>query len=139
MRRLRLFLVTSAALLLAGVLVAAPVTPAAASPPDGLPQWLSGRSGDFNGDGLDDLVVFTRGPEADVWLALNAGGGLGPAEKWHDDFAVGNETPLVGDFDGDGRDDFADVRQRPDGSADVTVLVSDGTGFVPGGPSTTLP
>lgn len=37
-----------------------------------------------------------------------------------------------------GRDDFADVRQLPDGSADVAVMISYGTGFVPGVPLTNL-
>ncbi|MCK9929008.1 VCBS repeat-containing protein [Frankia sp. Mgl5] len=104
--RPRRALISCGVLLLAAAMAVIPGGAARAAPPDSLPQWLSGRSGDFNGDGLDDLITFTRGPEADVWVALNGGGGFGPAEKWHDYFAVGTEEPLVGDFNGDGRDDI---------------------------------
>ncbi len=73
------------------------------------------RRGDFNGDGKDDLVTFTRGTAADAWVLLSTGSGfVSPAVKWQDYFAAGSEFPGVGDFNGDGRDD---VVTFTDGSA----------------------
>ncbi|WP_373294312.1 FG-GAP-like repeat-containing protein, partial [Lentzea pudingi] len=85
--------------------------------------------GDVNGDGRDDLIVFTRGNDADVHVALSTGTGYGPASKWHDFFAPGAEEPRVGDFDGDGRDDIVVFTRGND--ADVHVALSTGTGYGP--------
>ncbi len=49
---------------------------------------------DFNGDGRDDVVTYTRGAAADVYVALSNGHRyVGTGVKWHDRFAVGNEVP----------------------------------------------
>ncbi len=84
--------------------------------------------GDFNGDGKDDIAVFTRGTTGDVYVALSDGTKFtGNSVKWHDNFAYNTEVPAIGDFDGDGKDDIA-VFTR--GSiADVYVALSDGTKF----------
>ncbi len=71
-------------------------------------QWLSG---DFNGDGKDDFAkVFNDGGLASIDVHLSSGsgfsfsrwatrqGGFWDAQKW-----------LSGDFNGDGKDDFAKV------------------------------
>src|SRR5947199_171339 len=64
--------------------------------------------GDFNGDGKTDLATFTRGSTGDVYVALSTGSGfVGTGWKWHDNFCFGSEAPLVGDFNGDGKDDIA--------------------------------
>ncbi|WP_261568478.1 FG-GAP repeat domain-containing protein, partial [Frankia gtarii] len=85
--------------------------------------------GDFNGDGKDDIATFTRGPAADVFVALSNGSGfVGTGVKWHDHFAVGNEVPLVGDFNGDGKDDIATFTRGS--AADVFVALSNGSRFV---------
>ncbi|MET7747543.1 N-acetylmuramoyl-L-alanine amidase, partial [Micromonospora sp. NPDC005367] len=50
--------------------------------------------GDFNGDGRADVVTFTRGTAADVYVALSGGGRFGPtANRWHDQFAPGTDLP----------------------------------------------
>jgi hypothetical protein len=85
-------------------------------------------TGDVNGDGRDDIVTFTRGAAADVWVALSTGTGFGPGVRWHDYFAVGGEFPAVGDFDGDGRDDIATFTRGDAG--DVFVALSNGSAFV---------
>ena len=86
-------------------------------------------AGDVNGDGRDDVITFTRGTAADVFVSLSDGGRfVQNAWKWHDFFAVGTETPLVGDFNGDNRDDIATFTRG--GAADVYVALSNGSSFV---------
>nr|WP_238355481.1 DUF2961 domain-containing protein [Kribbella sandramycini] len=85
-------------------------------------------TGDFNGDGRDDIVTFTRGAAQDVWVALSNGvNGYLPATKWHDHFALDGEVPMVGDFNGDGRDDIVTFNRTAN---DVYVSLSDGSRFV---------
>jgi hypothetical protein len=83
--------------------------------------------GDVNGDGRDDLITFTRGAAANVYVALSTGTSFGPSTLWHNWFAAFTETPLVGDFNGDGRDDIATLTRGT--SNDVYVALSDGTRF----------
>ncbi|MEV4357263.1 DUF2961 domain-containing protein [Nonomuraea sp. NPDC049625] len=85
--------------------------------------------GDFDGDGRDDVAAFTRGTSADVFVALSSGSVFRhDGWRWHGNFAVGSETPAVGDFNGDGRDDIATFTGGA--AADVFVSLSDGGRFV---------
>ena len=90
-------------------------------------------TGDFDGDGKTDVITFTReNPVAvgDVYVALSEGTRFGPSRKWHDWFAVSHdETVVIGDYDGDGRDDVATWLGRSTGQ--VYVARSVGTGFAP--------
>ncbi|MEV4357264.1 N-acetylmuramoyl-L-alanine amidase [Nonomuraea sp. NPDC049625] len=91
---------------------------------------LSGEvplTGDFTGDGKDDIVTFTQGANADVYVAPSTGNSFGAATKWHDFFAPSGEVPAVGDFDGDGKDDIVTFTR---GTAnDVYVALSNDHGF----------
>ncbi|MEV4116828.1 DUF2961 domain-containing protein [Nonomuraea sp. NPDC049695] len=84
-------------------------------------------TGDFDGDGKDDIATFTRGSAADVYVSLSTGTSYGAGVKWHDYFAAGTEIPAVGDFDGDGKDDIATFTRGD--AADVWVALSTGSGF----------
>ena len=103
------------------------------------------QTGDFNGDGLDDIVTFTKGDDANVYVELSNGSSFGdanaPAEKWHDLFCALNEACDVGDFDGNGRDDIVTFLQsdyvggiepHPETNGDVIVAVSAGSQWAGG-------
>jgi hypothetical protein len=96
-------------------------------------------TGDFNGDGRDDIVTFLRSTttgsgQGDVYVSLSTGSSFGSSSIWHTWFCVGNEVPLVGDFNGDGKDDIITfLKSTKTGSAEGDVYValanSAGTAF----------
>ena len=90
--------------------------------------------GDFDGDGRMDLITFTRqNPLAfgDVYVALSTGTVFEAAPaKWHDFFAINsNEQVVIGDYDGDGRDDVATWLSTT--TRQVYVALSFGSGMAP--------
>jgi len=85
--------------------------------------------GDVNGDGKDDVVGF--GNEG-VYVALSTGTGFSAMNKWSSDFGNSanngtwtiNNLRMVGDVNGDGKDDVVGF-----GNTAVYVALSTGSGF----------
>jgi hypothetical protein len=83
-------------------------------------------AGDFNGDDRADVASVQRGGSGAVSVALSDGSRFGVSQKWHEGSSVGNKVPVVGDFNGDGKDDVATF-QRDNGH--VFVALSTGSAF----------
>ena len=77
-----------------------------------------------------DIVTFTHGSQAYVYVALSTGSSFGASARWHDFFAPPGEFPYVGDYNGDGRTEIATFTKLP--SADTYVALPTGTAFGPG-------
>ncbi len=104
-----------------------------------LENWARGEDwkpliGDFNGDGIDDVVVWNH-LTGDWQVAINDGRNLIPDHgrgdfSWLKPWARSQQwVPLTGDFNGDGKDDIL-VWYPPDGIWQAAL--SDGKQFIPG-------
>ncbi len=67
-------------------------------------------TGDFDGDGRTDLAVVRRNDVTgvDTWIVRDSSTGATVSVPWGND-SLGDQ-PIAGDFDGDGRTDFAVIR-----------------------------
>lgn len=111
-------------------------------------NWSTAQSkyvtGDFNGDGRDDVgVLYTYGGNAvKFWtfLANPSGGFDGAKLAWdHPTWGSWDRTdPHAGDFDGDGLDDVALWYDYPDGRDSVYVFKGNKDGTVTGSPNAAL-
>ncbi|MEH0396258.1 FG-GAP-like repeat-containing protein [Streptomyces sp. NPDC019826] len=97
-------------------------------------SWLRTRTkfitGDFNGDGRDDLSVFYgQGDDTVktyVFPAAANGGFAAPATWWQSSSLDWNRTtPHAGDFNGDGRDDALVWYDYTDGSDKTSTMLSE--------------
>ena len=89
---------------------------------------FAGGNGDFNGDGRDDIIRFTRERGSDVWVALSLGGSFhGGTNIWQPDFGRRDHIPLVGDFNADNLDDVIAFTRGAEASA--YVALSNGIAF----------
>jgi len=100
-------------------------TPAAGSPFAAGASPYSVAVGDFNSDGIQDLVTAGFVGSSVTVLLGNGSGGFTPAAG--SPFAVGTgpDSVVVGDFNGDGIQDLATANS---GSNDITVLLGNGSG-----------
>lgn len=84
--------------------------------------------GDFDGDGKDDLIWFSHD---NVYVALSTGDSFAPVSSWTTGFTYGisgytqtNYPRMIGDFDGDGKDDIIGFGQN-----ETVVAISTGSSF----------
>lgn len=92
----------------------------------GLGYPLLGR---FTDDDIADLV-YVHGGSSRVTMTVHQGGAawFGDGQTWRDipGWDIRNLRPIVGDFDGDGLSDLAELGRPSGGGADLMVLRSNG-------------
>ncbi len=97
--------------------------------------------GDFDGDGRDDILAMAGGNPAnfgDVYVALSGGANFVPGQKWNEQFCLPGQDCVVGDYNGDGRDDLAAFVKSGGQRGQAFVALASGSpiGFIltPGNP-----
>jgi hypothetical protein len=98
-------------------------------------EWCD--TGDFNGDGRDDIIAFSKGSNAKVWVGLaTPSQSFLPGVEWNNFFCPGSEVCRIADVNGDGRDDAVTFLRsdyaavNPVTVGDVVVALSNGTSLV---------
>ncbi|HEU0034285.1 MAG TPA: FG-GAP-like repeat-containing protein [Kofleriaceae bacterium] len=85
---------------------------------------------DVDGNGQQDIVVFTHGATPEVWVERSTGYGFGSPELWSSYFCTATETCEVGDVTGDG---VADILAFTRG-ADPRAYLAPSYGYTFGAP-----
>jgi len=87
--------------------------------------WQIVGSGDYNGDGLSDVLLHDASENKfDLWTMM--GGGIYESELLPDDFGNAAEVIASGDFDGDGMSDIL-WRDLESGDVDIWGLTKSST------------
>jgi FG-GAP-like repeat len=86
-------------------------------------EWV--ETGDFNGDGMDDIVNWTFGGTARV--GRSTGNGFSNTELWGGPVVPFAQWVAIGDFNNDRKDDFAIFTKGT--TNDVMVSLSNGSSF----------
>lgn len=74
--------------------------------------------GDINGDGTGDIVLTYREPDGSVSLHVGRStqSGFWVQLWWYDSYTIwADVTPFVGNFNGDGNDDYGFISPSPNG------------------------
>ncbi|KIC42768.1 hypothetical protein RA27_05345 [Ruegeria sp. ANG-R] len=88
--------------------------------------------GDFNGDGLDDILfAWNYNNKLQLRTKFSDGDGSYSGATYTTTYSSSvfrHTDPLIGDFNGDGRDDVAVIREATNGKINFGILASNGDG-----------
>lgn len=86
---------------------------------------------DATGDGRDDIIAFVRQNNGYVFVGRSTGTSFLDGAMWAGLFCIHDRIPLVGDFNGDGKWDVAEVRhgEQPGDDRRVFIRLSTGSGL----------